>query len=319
MATPNSMHQEEHEFTTNSKKVFLVGSNATINAVVNTTAATDPKIFVGLVTAVIGSAPTLFAVVNTSAGGGTTTVTPVGLTTLAPSPNFIGIVTVANPSSFTGNVTLDPGSRTGILGNVTLSDAKTTIGLVTLSGGTAWTDPKAFIGLATVNNGTAWPDPKAYVGLASVNIGGGNVGITGNVTLTDSKGFIGIVTVGGMADPKNFVGLVTVVPTYISGYTSLTTILSATGLVTLVVAPAGQKTFLRNLHVSSLGRAEMSVWGSNTAASTSRIPWTSLSTTSGFFEHYGADGLQMGSTDWGLNVVLNGGATIGIMADVRFA
>jgi hypothetical protein len=143
------------------------------------------------------------------------------------------------------------------------------------------------------------------------------------VTLTDSKTFIGLVTIGGisqitLSDPKGFIGLVTTVPSYISGYTSLATILSATGLYTIVVAPAGQKTFLRNVHVSSLGRSEISFWASGTAASSARIPWTSLSTTGGFYNFYGENGMQMGNPNFGLNVALNGAATVGVAVDVRF-
>lgn len=51
------------------------------------------------------------------------------------------------------------------------------------------------------------------IGFATVAIGSGNVGITGNVTISDSKGFIGLTTaVNGQAwpDPKTYIGLVTI-------------------------------------------------------------------------------------------------------------
>lgn len=100
------------------------------------------------------------------------TVTLVGLATLAPSPNFVGIMTVANPvTSFLGNVTLDAGSRTGIVGNVTLSDPKGFIGLVTATGslsfgGNVTLNPSPnFIGLATVVASTI--GSYSYLNMAS--------------------------------------------------------------------------------------------------------------------------------------------------------
>lgn len=146
--------------------------------------------------------------------------------TLMPSPSFIGIVTVANPVA-AGNVTLDPGSRTGIVGNVTLSDSKGFIGLTTttlgaspafigivtvtnkdrtITGNLTLSDSKTFIGLTTTTLGAG----DKYIGLASVNIGGGNVGINGNVTLSDSKGFIGLTTTTLGASPA-FIGIATVI------------------------------------------------------------------------------------------------------------
>ena len=109
------------------------------------------------------SAATIYAVVNTGAAG-------VGNS----------IVTVAIfPSSFGGNVTLDAGSFTGIKGNVTLSD------------------PKGFIGLVTVGNNVnanvSLGASAQFIGIVTVT--NKDRTITGNVTLSDSKGFIGLATV----------------------------------------------------------------------------------------------------------------------------
>lgn len=72
----------------------------------------------------------------------------------------------------------------------------------------------AFIGLVTIANQPPLVASSAYIGLASVNIGGGNVGITGNVTLNPSPNFIGLVTVANqppLVASSAFIGLVTAV------------------------------------------------------------------------------------------------------------
>lgn len=170
----------------------------------------------------------------TSFGGAPNT----GNVTLNPSPNFIGLVTVANTvsTSFAGNVTLDAGSKTQIVGNV---------------------------------------------------------------TLTDSKGFI---------------GLVTNVPAYGSAVTVVTQIVSATGNTTIFVSPASNRFFMKNLHVSSLGLAEVEI----RSGATTLIPFTSLSTTGGFVAHYGEMGLPQRAQADGFVVNLNGGATVSVMASGYF-
>lgn len=181
--------------------------------------------YIGLTTAVIGnnpvlgaglngvgfatvavSTPTLFAVVNTGAAGVTDVTSDSGVTVYQG-----GTWTVTQASfarTITGNITLDPGSRTGILGNVTLSDAKTYIGLTTATIGNNPILGAGVnnIGFASVTPVQAWPDPKGYIGLvtitgslaaASGNITldpGSRTGILGNLTLSDSKNYIGLVT-----------------------------------------------------------------------------------------------------------------------------
>lgn len=340
-----------------------------------------------------------------------------GNVTLAPSPNFVGIVTVANPSSFTGNITLDQGSKTGIVGNVTLSDSKGYIGLTTITiGGGALASAAtiyAIVNTAAAGQASVVLDNSiAKIGFATVAIASGNVGITGNVTLSDSKTYIGLVTAtlgsspsiqafgqympimpsiasGGLgpvavdlngrlitsiftiADPKGFIGNVTVTgnvgitgnvtlsdaktfiglttstlgasPAFVgivtitnqppltagtanigfatvtqafpSGATVYTQIISLTSTTTICVAPASNLFFLKNLHVTSLGRSEVEI----RSGATTLIPFTSLSTTSGFFEHYGEYGLSSRAQADGLVVNLAvGSATIAIMANVRF-
>lgn len=179
---------------------------------------------IGFATVYVGT-PTLYAVVNTGAAGiqnSMVTINPrtdyfglvsvsgnvavSSLPALTAGAAFVGIVTIANPSSFTGNVTLDAGSLTGIKGNVTLSGPLPTgtlnIGSVSILGGTvgvssipALAAGVNSIGFATVTPVMAWPDPKTYIGL--VTITGSLAAASGNVTITDGKTFIGSVSVTG--------------------------------------------------------------------------------------------------------------------------
>lgn len=174
--------------------------------IVGNVTLSDSKGFIGLTTVTgsaldirsLNSSATIFAVVNSS--------TNTGNVTLNSSPNFIGIVTVANPGSFVGNVTLDAGSKTGIVGNVTISDSKGFIGLTTVTGSAL--DIRSLNSTATlyavVNTSAAGQSSIVldtgvrYIGLATVDIGAQNgVAVKGNVTITDSKGFIGLVSIGG--------------------------------------------------------------------------------------------------------------------------
>lgn len=181
----NEIIKEEHDGTLNAKRVNVVAGTITASSQVTVT---------------LNSTPTLFAVVNTSAAGqssvvidrghdfiGLATVVNSSPVTLASSPNFIGLVTVANtvPTTFSGNITLDDGSLTGIVGNVTISDSKGFIGLTTTTLGAS----PAYVGLVTVANTVS----TTFSGNVTLD-DGSLTGIVGNVTLSDSKGFIGLTT-----------------------------------------------------------------------------------------------------------------------------
>lgn len=262
----NSITQEEHDGDLNAKRVNIVAGavgNATVNiagsatifAVVNSGSATDPKIFIGLTTTVIGSAPTLYAVVNSGEA-----VDPkifIGLTTtvIGSAPTIYAVVnTQATAAS---NVTLDPGSRTGIVGNVTLSDSKTFIGLTTTVIGNSVSQPIA-----------VQPPPVGYLttsNVGNVTIDSGNISLRGNVTLSDSKTFIGLVTVGNtvnsavignvtISDSKGFIGLVTVVQgsvaRTITGNVTLSDSKTYIGLVTAWTRNAGSAKTLAALPIT---------------------------------------------------------------------
>lgn len=281
----------EHDEATSSKKVTVVGG--TINAAGQATitplqAWPDPKTYIGLVT-ITGALSAAAGNITLDPGSqtqikGNLTLSDskgfIGLTTTtvgAPLPagaNYIGLVTISGSlSAAAGNITLDPGSKTQIVGNVTLSDSKGYIGLVTafavqpnagdfntvvfgydgatqraiavgtdgklqgnvtvnntsrsITGNLTLSDAKTFIGLTTSTIGAPLPAGANYIGLVTIvgslaaaagNItldagsktqlvgtvtiqdGGGsitidgNVGVLGNVTLSDSKTYIGLVT-----------------------------------------------------------------------------------------------------------------------------
>ena len=184
--------RETYDSALKAQKTSLI-SSATIHAVVNTGAVGDPKTFIGLVTSVVASSPTIYAVVNTGASS--------------------------------GNVTLDQGSKTQIVGNLTLSDPKGYIGLVTATGNVTLNASKNWIGLASISGNVGFAgnvtldsgsktqivgnitlsDPKSYIGLVSVS---GNVGFAGNITLDagSKTQIIGNIT---LSNSKNYIGLTT--------------------------------------------------------------------------------------------------------------
>jgi hypothetical protein len=196
----------------NQLDIRSLNSTSTIYAVVNTTASGDPKTFIGLTTSVIGSSPTIYAVVNTAAQSGNMT--------LNPSDAWIGLVSVSGNLSFAGNVTLDEGSKTQIVGNLTLSDSKGFIGLTTTVVGNApiLSAGTSYIGLVTNTPVRAWPDPKAYIGLTTSTIGNGTLYAVVNTaaagvqdslaTLNAGPNQIGSVTVSNTV-PVTFSGNVT--------------------------------------------------------------------------------------------------------------
>lgn len=186
----------------------------------------DAKTYIGLTTTTLGtglagigfatvavSTPTLFAVVNTGAAGDPGTYIGLVTATLSVGTSFIGLVTVVQSSAArtitSGTITAvtDVTNPVALKGNMTLSDSKTGIGLVSIFGGAVGLNAGVnSIGFASVTPVQAWPDPKGYIGLvtitgslaaASGNVtldAGSRVGLLGNVTLSDSKTFIGLTT-----------------------------------------------------------------------------------------------------------------------------
>lgn len=242
---------------------------ATVNQV-NQPALTAGAAYIGLATVDIGSGnvglnagvngigfatvavstPTLFAVVNTQAAG-QASVRIDGNVTLSDAKTFIGLVTV------------------GGIGTVTLADPKGYIGLTTTTLGAS----PAFIGIVTVTNASIPVTQSGTWDEVGINDSGNSITVDGTVALgagvanvgfasvtpvsawPDPKTFIGLVTVGGigtvtLSDPKGFIGLVTV-----GGMSTVTLTDSKTyiGLVTATSLDGGsRKTFIhKNIELSS--------------------------------------------------------------------
>ena len=108
-----------------------------------------------------------------------------------------------------------------LVGNITLSDSKGYIGLVTV---TQASIARSISGNLTLDAGSF-------------------TGIKGNVTLSDSRGYIGLVTVGGfvgnitLSDSKGFIGLVTVTEDGYSfnNFASKSTVLVKSGAVNYIL------------------------------------------------------------------------------------
>lgn len=117
---------EEHDSTLYAKRVTIVGANATINAVVNTSAAGQSSVvldtgskWVGLATVNVGnlvnignfSGSTIYAVVNTSAAGQSSVVLDTGTkwiglaTAFVSNANLVGAGKTLNTSPIALNAT----------------------------------------------------------------------------------------------------------------------------------------------------------------------------------------------------------------------
>jgi hypothetical protein len=284
-------------------------------AVVGNVTLSDARTYIGLVTArPVGlttvvhtgnititnlvSSATLFAVVNTAAAGQSSVV-------LDDSISGIGFATVHQGD--------DPWN-TAVIGNMTLSDAKTYVGLVTatLGAGSETIGKLAAntgvdIGDVDVTSNTAWSDPNTYIGLVTVG------GLKGNVTLSDAKTYIGLVT----ATPVGLVttiqaGNATVINTLVSPPTTVQIIISATGQTAISTAVASNYFYVKDLIVGSLGNAEVRF----EEGSTVMIPYISLATKSGYVANFGDSGMRAGTVNTAFNARLNGAATVSIMANI---
>lgn len=289
---PNGYDRIEHDDTYNSKNVKLVASTATIYAVVNTAAAGQASIVVdgpvsikGNITIDSGSialtsAPTLYAVVNTGVVGDPKTFIGLTTTVIGSAPTIYAVVnTQATAAS---NVTLDPGSRTGIVGNVTISDSKSFIGLVTVgnvvsttfSGNVTLSNSQNFIGLVTVVQSSA---ARSIVG--NLTITSGTISIAGSITVQALRGNItldagSLVSLRGnltLSNSQNFIGLVTVVQSSaartITGNITLSDAKTYIGLVTSSSLNAGTTKTLTQIPVAM----------STSSQATIAVPATNLS------------------------------------------
>lgn len=292
--TTNEAARDEHAVIGGvaGKKVFLIdnagnqitsfganatvaiGSAATIYAVVNTAAAgvtnsivtvansveiavganqigsvtVANPVTLGVGTSNIGfatvalSTPTVYAVVNTSAPGITNS-----------------IVTVANPVTLSGNVTLDDGSLTGLIAGVNY------IGLASVNvGGTLppLSTGANFIGLVTItgvlgaNSGVVIGDVRdaGSAGVLLQQEGGGSYGLKvthySNVTLAPGPNFVGLVT--AVAQSTNVGTSKTLIPLSIA--------MSTNSIATLAVGTGGNAIFkITNVLLNSDASVRISI------------------------------------------------------------
>lgn len=241
---------------TNFQDVLRDVHDPSIHALKTTASLSASTVYVGN--------PTLYAVVNTGAAGVGNSIVTIANTPL--DTQILGNVTLSGSiptgANYIGSASVNVANiaRT-ITGNVTLSDAKTYIGLTTttLANQPALTAGVANIGFATVSVSNPTIYAVVNTGAAGTTDVTSNSGVTvyqggtftvtqasavrsltGNLTLSDSKAYIGLVTVTQasatrsilgnvtLSDPKTFIGLVTSVPS--------STTRSIIGNVTVLIA-----------------------------------------------------------------------------------
>lgn len=254
---------------------------------------------------------------------------------LQAGTNSIGSATVFAGQAFpvtdnAGSLTVDwlSGATVAVstLPNVTLGAGSSFVGLIStasVQGKVELVSSSAFVGLATVvigntlnallGNVTLNPSPN-FIGLISV------ASINGTVTNAAGTNFIGLISTASingnvqLQTGTSFVGLMTIVPTYLSTYTSLATILSASGNATIFLPPNGQRFIIKDLLITSLGRGEVEIKsGANTL-----IPMAALATTGGYVVNAGDAGIRGKAVNDAFVVNLNSSATISLFTNVRF-
>lgn len=204
--------------------------------------------------------------IDTLAGAVAGTEMQVDVATIAAGDNNIGNVDIASIAAGVNSigfatVVVSNLART-ITGNLTLSDPKGFIGLVTvantartITGNITLSNPNTYIGLTTTTLGVG----DRFIGL--VTVGNTARSITGNVTLSDAKTYVGLTTTT-LGVGSRFIGLTTswalnagttktIVPKAIA--------LSASSISTIVV-PTGGTTFkTTNLVLNSDATVRVSI------------------------------------------------------------
>jgi len=218
---------------------------------------TDSKGFIGLTTTVVGNSPSVqgfgqfFPSLQSIASGG---LGPLAL------DNFgrVQVKITADPNTYIGLATVDIGTnnKVAVAGNVTLSDPKTFIGSVSVSGfqnpmpvsGTFFqtTQPISVVGNVTLS------DPKTFIGAVSVSGFTSPLPVTGTFfQTTQPVSVVGNVT---LSDPKTFIGLVTA-QVLLSGttktLTTLPVVLSTASIQTVVTPTNANTIYITNLVLSS--------------------------------------------------------------------
>lgn len=178
---------------------------------------------IGFATVAVSN-PTLYAVVNTTAASGVETI-------FVGTPTLYAVVNTGAVNS--SNVTLDAGSKTGIVGNVTIDSGNISLkGNVTLDDG-------SLVGLIAGNNNIGDVDVASiaagvnWIGFATITPTTTTRSIAGNITI-DS----GVITT--ITNPVAIKGNITINSGTITAVTDITNPIAIKGNVTLSGSlPAG--------------------------------------------------------------------------------
>lgn len=226
---------------------------------------------------VLASGATVFAVVNTGASNSNTT--------LNPSPNQIGSVTISHTVNTleTGLLSLASGteirSLATLLNMPALIAGTAQIGLVTVSNFTAPNNGNVTLnpGPNQIGSVTISHPINAIVTIAPRNDYLGLMTVTqanqSQITLFPSPNFIGLITVGNTPNANvslgasaQYIGNVTAYPAR-SATTVFAQVISASGYSTVFVPPSGQRFFLQAYQVNSqglsngfIGSASIPIW-----------------------------------------------------------
>lgn len=155
---------------------------------------TDPKTYIGLVT-ITGSLSAAAGNITLDSGSLTGIIGNVTIDSIGANVNVVNI----------GNLTLDDGSKVGIIGNITVDQVDTVVAVtnitnpIALKGNMTLSDSKGFIGLVSVS-GFANPLPVSFSGNVTLD-DGSKTGIVGNITVDQ------VDTVVAVTDITNPVGL----------------------------------------------------------------------------------------------------------------
>lgn len=171
-----------------SASTIYVGT-PTLYAVVNTGAAVDSTVKIGFATVAV-STPTLYAVVNTGAAGQASivldnSIANIGFATVAVSTPTLFAVVNTGAAGVGNSIVTVANPNFGVIGNVTLSDSKTYIGLTTATLGSM---------PSVLASGQYFPTPQSVVSGALSPLA---VDATGGQILANSNKYIGLTSVSG--------------------------------------------------------------------------------------------------------------------------
>lgn len=318
--------------TTNIGDVDVLSIAAGDNNIGNVDVVTLPATpagtnYIGLVS-VSGNVNVLNASIPVTQSGtwtlGANSGTDIGDVTLTASTNYVGLASVNIGGTLPA---LSAGTNNiGDVDVLSIAAGDNNIGNVDIASIAAGAN---YIGLASVNIGGSLPAGANNIGdvdILSIAAGDNNIGNVDVVTLPATPAgtnYIGLasVNIGGtlpaLTAGANFIGLASVVPAFTpvtSNYTSLATVISASGNATLFVPPASNRWVLKDLVIGAQGNTQVGI----RSGTKDVIPPIALASLSGFISNFGESGFRAAALNDSFVVVNNSAATISVTANVRF-